>query len=450
MHKLVLLILACGAMLLFSGSSPANASPIQHVVIIYQENHSFDNVLGAWCYNSGRCDGTLRGKLPGGTTVPLRVAADLVPEVAHGIAAQYTAVNGGQMDGFTKISGCGKDVNYQCLSYFSGDRIPNLIGLARRFAVSDRTFQLSYDLSYGSHIEIVAATTAGFTGGIPYPGTTGTTRAGWGCDSLKDADWRSSDGTISAQPTCVPDYTLDSTAFPYGGAYRPTQVTHVPTIMDRLQQAGLSWKLYTARKPGTGAGYIWAICPTFAGCLYTGQHANQVDRQQVIQDASNGTLPHFSVVLPSNANSQHNDSSMAVGDNWIGEVVGAIQNGPNWGSTAIFITYDDCGCFYDHVPPPAGLGIRTPMVIVSPWTKPRYTDSNQASYASLLAFTEHTFGLAPLTSRDQTAYDYSNVFNFSQQPLAPKEMTTTKLSPQHLRRVRIALKHANEDEDDDE
>lgn len=94
--------------------------------------------------------------------------------------------------------------------------------------------------------------------------------------------------------------------------------------MDRLDQAGLSWKLYTATRPGPGAGYIWAICPTFAQCLYTGQHANQVDRQQVIQDAQNGTLPHFSVVLPSNPNSQHNDASMAVGDNWIGEVVGAI------------------------------------------------------------------------------------------------------------------------------
>jgi phospholipase C len=413
-------------------------SPIQHVVVIFQENHSFDNVLGRWCFNTGRCNGTLRGKLPGGTTVPLQTATDLVPEVDHGVKGQITAVNGGLMDGFTKLTGCRQQENYACLSQFGASQIPNLIGLARRFAVSDRTFQLSYSLSYGSHIELVAATLDGFTGGFPYPGTAGTPGPGWGCDSLRDADWRSSDGTISSQPTCVPDYTLDSSAFPYGGAYKPTQVQPTATIMDRLDQAGLSWKLYTTPEGAADSGYAWAICPVFAHCLYTDQHANQVGRKRVIQDAANGTLPNFSVVLPEGATSQHNNWSMATGDNWIGQVVAAIQNGPNWGSTAIFITYDDCGCFYDHVPPPPGFGIRTPMVIVSPWTKPGYTDSIQASYASLLTFTEHTFGLVPLNDRDATAYDYGNVFDFSQPQLAPVQMTMTTLSRRQLLRVRNA------------
>jgi phospholipase C len=110
---------------------------------------------------------------------------------------------------------------------------------------------------------------------------------------------------------------------------------------------------------------------------------------------------------------------MTVGDNWIGQVVGAIMNGPQWGSTAILITWDDCGCFYDHVAPPPRLGIRVPMVIVSPYAKPGYTDSNPASYASMLAFTEHTFGLPPLAASDAAAYDFSDSFDFSQAPLAP-------------------------------
>jgi phospholipase C len=107
---------------------------------------------------------------------------------------------------------------------------------------------------------------------------------------------------------------------------------------------------------------------------------------------------------------------MIAGDNWIGQVVQAIENGPDWNSTAIFITYDDCGCFYDHVPPPSGLGIRVPMVIVSPYAVPEGNDSNVASFASLLAFTEHTFGLSPLSNVDANAYDYAGSFNFSQQP----------------------------------
>jgi phospholipase C len=206
--------------------------------------------------------------------------------------------------------------------------------------------------------------------------------------------------------------------------------------MDELDQAGLSWKLYTGEAGDGDSGYLWAICPYFAQCLYTQQRANMVRQDQVLQDAANGTLPNYSVVLPTRSNSQHGTWSMAQGDNWIGQVVSAIQNGPNWNSTAIFITYDDCGCFYDHVPPPPGFGIRTPMVIVSPWVKPRYVDSVQASYASLLAFTEHNFGLPALSDRDRTAYDYRNSFNFLQQPLAPAPMTTTKLSRAETLRLR--------------
>jgi phospholipase C len=421
-----------------------NASPIQHVVVIYQENHSFDNVLGRWCVTSARCDGTTQGKLPDGTTVPLRTATDLVPAMPHTTVAQRTAINGGLMDGFANLSGCGQQSDYACLSQFGATQIPNLIGLATSFAVSDRTFQLSNVPSFGSHIELVAATLDGFTGDIPHTGTAGTSKPGWGCDSLRDADWLSSDGTVIKQPACIPDYSLDSNLYPYGGAYKPTQVQPAPTIMDELDQAGLSWKHYTGLVDGgTNSGYLWAICPTFAQCLYTAQHANQVDHDQVIQDAANGTLPNFSVVLPNGPNSQHNTWSMATGDNWIGQVVGAIESGPDWDSTAIFITYDDCGCFYDHVPPPPGFGIRTPMVIVSPWVKPGYTDSTQASYASPLAFTEHIFGLAPLSNRDSTAYDYGNTFDFSQQPLAPVQMTTTKLSRSQILRVRNAP-HDNE------
>ena len=113
---------------------------------------------------------------------------------------------------------------------------------------------------------------------------------------------------------------------------------------------------------------------------------------------------------------------MLQGDGWIAEVVNALVAGPQWSSTAVFITWDDCGCFYDHVPPPTGLGIRVPMLIVSPYAKAGYTDSMNASYASMLAYVEHTFGLAPMSSDDATAYDFSNSFDYSQRPLAPIEL----------------------------
>lgn len=148
----------------------------------------------------------------------------------------------------------------------------------------------------------------------------------------------------------------------------------------------------------------------------------------VISDASGGTLPNLSIVTLTMSNSQHNKTSMAVGDNWIGSVMSAIQNGPEWSSTAVFITYDDCGCFYDHVPPPSpDTGIRVPMVIASPYARAGATDSNDATFVSMLAYTEHVFGLPPLTASDAGAYDYANAFDYSQSPTAVASMVKTRI-----------------------
>jgi phospholipase C len=418
--RLVALVATLG----LSFAAPAHGTPIQHVVVIDQENHSFDNVLGRLCPRLG-CDGATTGKLPDGRTIRLGKATDIVPNVVHSTKAQATAIDGGKMDGFANVGGCGADTKYRCLTQFTPSQIPNLADLATKFAVSDRTFELNAIPSWGAHIELVAAKLDGFTGDNP----TGTTSIGWGCDSNKDAPWRATPSSpIQSQPSCIPDYNLDPTAFPFGGAYRSTPVKPIPTIMDELDQAGLGWRFYSSTNPDSG--YSWATCPTFAECLYTDQHTNLVPRNDVLADAQAGSLPAFSLVLPNNTLSQHNSFSMATGDNWIGQVVSAIENGPDWGSTAIFITYDDCGCFYDHVAPPPGLGIRVPMVIVSPYAKSGFVDSNRASFASLLAFTEHTFGLPTLGGKDSTAYDYSNAFDYGQTPNGPATMTQTSISTQ--------------------
>jgi phospholipase C len=410
-------------------AAPAQATPIQHVVVIDQENHSFDNVLGRLCLRLG-CDGATTGKLPDGSQIPLRKATDIVPNVIHSTKAQATAIDGGRMDGFANISGCGASTKYQCLTQFTPAQIPNLANLGTHFAVSDRTFEMDAIPSWGAHIELVAAKLDGFTGDNP----TGNQSIGWGCDSKKDAPWRATPGgALQSVPSCIPDYNLDPTAFPHGGAYRSTPVKPIPTIMDELDQAGLSWRFYSSTTPDNG--YSWATCPTFAECLYTDQREGLVPRTDVLADAQNGNLPAFSLVLPNSAVSQHNLDSMAKGDNWIGQVVSAVENGPDWASTAIFITYDDCGCFYDHVAPPPGFGIRVPMVIVSPFAKPGFVDSNRASFASLLSFTEHTFGLPALGTRDSTAYAYANAFDYTQARNAPVAMTHTNISTQERRRL---------------
>ena len=213
-------------------------------------------------------------------------------------------------------------------------------------------------------------------------------------------------------------------------------VPHITNIFDSLDAAGDTWKVYNQFS-------AFDVCSYFATCAHSVQHKNVVKSAQVIPDAMAGKLPALSLVLPDNNKqtgnaSQHNLSSMAVGDNWIGNVVRAIQNGPDWSSTAVFITYDDCGCFYDHVPPPTPrLGIRLPMVIVSPWVRPGYTDSRVVSFVGMLAFTEHVFGLAPMSADDASSYDYMDAFDFTSAPtLSRTRMVTSTVDPEVLDRVR--------------
>jgi phospholipase C len=235
----------------------------------------------------------------------------------------------------------------------------------------------------------------------------------------------------------------------FGGAFEQTPVKTIPTIMDRLDAAGLSWKLYGAGR--TQNGYIWSICPTFAECLDTGQAANLVPDAQFLTAAAAGALPAFSVVTPGGPdykNSCHNSVSMTACDNWVGQLVSAAEHGPDWSSTAVFITWDDCGCFYDQVPPgtnPDGTaqGPRVPLIIVSPYAKPGFTDTTATTFAGILAFTEHTLSLAPLGVNDAAAYPFTNAFNYAQTPLKPVRLVHRPL-PASAKRIHLTPAQEND------
>lgn len=392
-----------------SVTTPApTGSPIKHVVIIYQENNSFDEVLGYTCAVTlnHRCDGATSGKISTGATIALRQAPDIVPTVNHSPGSITTGIDGGKMDGFNLNSGCTQSTNYNCYVQYQSSQIPNLAAFAGTYVVADRTFESKVSASWGSHMDLVAASLDGFQG--VNPSHSQFANQGWGCDSGATASWKDpTTGAASTQPTCIPK--KDGS-----GPFRASPVPWIPTIMDRMDAGGVSWHIYAPTS--AQQFYGWSICPTFADCLYTGQVNNTSTPGDVLTAADAGTLPNVSYVVGLNTNTQHNSNSMLVGDNWIGSVVNHIMNGPDWKSTAIFITYDDCGCFYDHVPPPAGAGVREPMVIVSPCTATGTTDHNTA-YAgeSTLAFIEKTFSLQPLlASADGSAYDYSSAFSYAQ------------------------------------
>jgi phospholipase C len=407
-----------------SSAATHTRSPIRHIVVVYMENHSFNDVLGKLCVIDSRCRGTTTGKLLDGSSIRLAQATDRVPEIGHGTGATLRAINNGAMNGFESVTHCTAADGYPCYRQYDPAQIPNLATLARSFVISDMTFNSSAYSSWVSHIALVSTTKDGFQGNIPKDSQFHERGPGWGCDSFMDANWAPpGGGDYILVPSCIPDQT----GF---GPYRESPVQWVPTIMDRMDDAGRSWRIDGGEgtiDTSVGTGYAWSTCPAFADCLYTSQVKKFRPASAILRQADIGRLPALALVTPTYKTSQHNNTSMLMGDNWIGSVVGAIMSGPQWSSTAILITYDDCGCFYDPVPPPNNFGIRSPMVIVSPYAKAGFTDSTVASTNSILAFIEHTFSLPPLAAADRDAYDYSNAFDFTQPPPATPTMTHTSI-----------------------
>ena len=436
-----------GAVAGFPASAGAQPSPIQHVVVLYLENHSFDNVFGYWCHqNRGRCpDGGMpkRVTLEGGTVVTPTVAPDTVPAASHSVEAQTAAVDGGKMDGWAKVFGCQASKKYACISGYEPSQIPNITTLAQDFAISDDTFSMANSPSWAGHLYAALASLDGFLGDLPVTPSGVTPGPGWGCNSDKIAQWAPSLGAASQWvPSCVPDPSLNSTQYPYGGAFESSPVKYAPSIFDRLDAAGLSWRIYDGNMNGASGG--WAICPSLAECWDTSRRSNELSVEHFVSDAAAGSLPNFSIINPGGPytlDSEHNGNSMTAGDNWVGQIAQDVMTSPEWSSTALFITYDDCGCFYDQVPPglnPDGTaqGPRSPLVIVSPYARPGYTDTTHTTFAGILAYVEQTFNLAPLGPNDAGAYPFTDAFDYSQAPLKPVHMVKRPL-PASARKIHL-------------
>jgi phospholipase C len=148
----------------------------------------------------------------------------------------------------------------------------------------------------------------------------------------------------------------------------------------------------------------------------------------LIRDISDNRLPPVTWVTPRFELSDHPEYSFCWGQNWSTRVIDAIMGSPMWKDTAIFVTWDDYGGFYDHVPPPQvddfGFGIRVPLLLISPYARSGYVDHTLGEFSSVLRFIEDNWGLSPLTARDRDAQNLSEAFDFTQEPLPPDPMPT--------------------------
>jgi phospholipase C len=384
-------------------AAPAGLTNIKHFVFIIKENRTFDNYFGTF----PGADGATSGMTSSGRVVPLGRTPDETPyDLGHAWASSIGAVDGGKMDGFDLVANGNKSGALMSYTQHTQADLPNYWKYAQTFGMSDRMFSSIRSDSFPNHLYIIGAQSGGATGNpFSLTGKIGT-KQGWGCDDTDDivANVMDDDGDISDEFPCF-DFQ---------------------TLADSLQNAGLSWKFYAPPFGVDGYQYsaLNAINHIRNTTLWT---SNVVNVNQFISDATNGRLPSVSWLV-AGPESEHPPNSLCIGENWTVQQINAIMQGPEWNSTAIFITWDDFGGFYDHVPPPTldqfGLGPRVPFLIVSPYAKPGHVSHTVVEHASVLKTIEERFGLPPLTNRDATVHDLNDAFNFQQAPLAPLVLPT--------------------------
>jgi phospholipase C len=213
-----------------------------------------------------------------------------------------------------------------------------------------------------------------------------------------------------------------------------------PTLTDLLNSAGISWRYYapSAGSVWTGPDAIRHMCQpqTVSGVLScTGADWNNViiPEQQVLTDIANHQLAQVSWVIPNGRASDHANQTDGSGPSWVTSVVNAIGNSSYWADTAIFITWDDWGGWYDHAAPKVVAdgtswgsgyvyGFRVPLIVVSPYAKVAYISHATHDFGSILKFIEETFGLGSLNYADAQADDFSDCFDLRQTPTVFQEV----------------------------
>jgi phospholipase C len=379
-----------------AAAAPVGLQRITQVVFIIKENRTFDNYFGTF----PGANGATSGKLSTGQTIPLGHTPDRTPfDMAHSYQAVVLAIDGGRMDKFDLIANGGKPA-YLSYTQMQQSDIPNYFALAHYFTLSDNMFSSLTGPSFPNHLYTVAAESGG---AINNPkGTAAFKNSRWGCDAddTTTVDVMDKNGLITTQFPCF-DFQ---------------------TLADRLQNTGLTWKYYA---PVQGQpGYVWSALDAIAHIRNTSLWtSNVVPPAQFALDAAKGKLPNVSWVVVPFSQSEHPPASSCVGENETVEQLDAVMKGPQWDSTAVFLTWDDFGGFYDHVPPPKfdqfGLGIRVPLLIISPYAKPKHISHTLYEFSSLLKFVETRWGLLALTERDEAANDMLDSFDFDQTPRAP-------------------------------
>ena len=382
--------------------------PIKHVVFIIKENRSFDHMFGRFPGTNGvtwAWDRDLKRPLT-------RAIEERGHDIPHCYNCALSMINGGKMDGFNQT----EYSDIYAFTQFRRDQLPNYWHWAKEYVLSDEFFASATGPSFPNHMFTIAAQSGGALENPWQPPSAlremmqkGWAKS-WGCDIAEGGyvEILDPEGQLVQVPPCF-DFK---------------------TVGDLLTKKRIPWGYYAATN--TQKGYIWSAYAAID------RYRNDQERwdkhifgvDQLVSDIEEDRLPPVTWVTPRFELSEHPEYSFCHGENWTTKVVDSIMQSPMWEDTAIFITWDDWGGFYDHVPPvrvdPFGFGIRVPLLVISPYAKDGYIDSKEGEFSSILRFIEENWGLRQLTKRDRRANDMTHVFDFDQEPRPPDPLPLRK------------------------
>ena len=382
---------------------------IKHVVIIVQENRSFDNVFAGWPGSDSTMSGkatTIVNGVPKTVTIPLKAIPFLQKDIGHLWRNALAGWDNGKMDGFENNTSHAKPTGTYPYSYLRHDVIRPYRAMASQYVLADHMFPAMFGPSFTAHLTLIAGTTNEKPNKAVVDLPNGTP---WGCD----APLGTNTPTLNEQRVITPG----SGGFPC--------FTQFTTMADTLDEKGVSWKYYA---PNILLYPAWSAFDAIKSVRYGPDWAKvQTPEWQVLLDAKNGTLPSMSWVTPDAQDSDHPGEGSDTGPSWVAAVVNSIGKSQYWDSTAIFVVWDDWGGWYDNVPPPQldfkGLGIRVPCIVISPYAKKGYVSHVRYEFGSMLHFSEQVFGLRALGPAsagytDLRANTMLDAFDFTQKPRA--------------------------------
>jgi phospholipase C len=327
------------------------------------------------------------------------------------------AYNGGLMNGFdNEGQACPR---HPCVfNYVPESDVDPYFQMAEQYTFGDHLFQTNQGPSFPSHQYLISGTSEPLVGSPLLAAENPDGKPGdivAGCNSSPDVTVAMIDPLGSQSTKLYPCFEH-------------------PTLMDLLDQKNVTWRYYAPT-----AGSLWTA-PDVINHLRFGADWNNVvfPETKVLHDITTNKLAAVSWVMPDSLTSDHPGSTDGSGPSWVASIVNEIGQSTYWSDTAIFITWDDWGGFYDHVPPPTifnsyELGFRVPLIVVSPYAKPGYVSKVNHEYGSILHYIEHNYSLGTLGFTDARADDLSDCFNYQQSPIVFRTITAP-LGPKYFLR----------------